>query len=82
MSIKTRFDNELKSLKETQTKYLEELETYNKIDDSRENLVEHQQSLETKKGTLKGVLSATRSAVVEAEKKKQEIEVTSICSQK
>lgn len=73
--MKTRYTKQITEIKQTEEKYLDELVTYNNIDEARDNLIDRQNNLESQKESLKGVVNATKSAVTEAEKKKQEIEV-------
>lgn len=74
-SIKTHFEKEKERLETQQKVYEEELKTYSNIDYARDNIIERKNALETQRESLKEVLQATQSAVAEAEKKNNDLEV-------
>lgn len=74
-SIKTHFLKEKERLETQQKEYEEELKTYSNIDYARDNIIERKNALETQRESLKEVMQATQSAVAEADKKNNDLEV-------
>lgn len=71
--FKDKYEKELESLKEKRRTKQKEIDEYKNVDGKREELLQKMKILETENAALDATLESTESAVIEAERRNEEL---------